>query len=198
MSTLPANDPTAAYIEACLKGDQAGYAALYDLYAPGVYRLCYGLVLNAQDAEDVLQDSFVYAFRNVHRFDAARASFKTWLYTIAVSRCRNTYRRKRMPLVDIAQMFGLEVAAPEYESPEAENARNAAKDAINKAMAELSPLLREAVILRYAQGLTFREISEVMDCPLKTAESRVRLAHDKLRSLLNVQGQGLLNELLSY
>ena len=198
MTTLPANDPTASYIEACLKGDQAGYAGLYELYAPGVYRLCYGLVLNAQDAEDVLQDSFVYAFRNVHRFDAARASFKTWLYTIAVSRCRNTYRRKRMPLVDIAQMFGLEVAAPEHESPEAENARNAAKDAINKAMTELSPLLREAVILRYAQGLTFREISEVMDCPLKTAESRVRLAHDKLRSLLNVQGQGLLNELLSY
>ena len=198
MTTLPTNDPTAAYIEACLQGDQAGYAALYDLYAPGVYRLCYGLVLNAQDAEDVLQDSFVYAFRNVHRFDAARASFKTWLYTIAVSRCRNTYRRKRMPLVDIAQMFGLEVAAPEYESPEAENARNAAKDAINRAMTELSPLLREAVILRYAQGLTFREIAEVMDCPLKTAESRVRLAHDKLRSLLNVQGQGLLNELLSY
>ena len=155
-------------------------------------------MLNAQDAEDVLQDSFVYAFRNVHRFDAARASFKTWLYTIAVSRCRNTYRRKRMPLVDIAQMFGLEVAAPEHESPEAENARNAAREAINTAMTELSPLLREAVILRYAQGLTFREISEVMDCPLKTAESRVRLAHDKLRSLLNVQGQGLLNELLSY
>lgn len=198
MTTLPANDPTTAYIDACLKGDQAGYAGLYDLYAPGVYRLCYGLVLNAQDAEDVLQDSFVYAFKNVHRFDATRASFKTWLYTIAVSRCRNTYRRKRMPLVDIAQMFGLEVAAPEHESPEAENARNAARDAINKAMTELSPLLREAVILRYGQGLTFREISEVMDCPLKTAESRVRLAHDKLRSLLNVQGQGLLNELLSY
>lgn len=198
MTTLPANDPTTAYIDACLKGDQAGYAGLYDLYAPGVYRLCYGLVLNAQDAEDVLQDSFVYAFKNVHRFDATRASFKTWLYTIAVSRCRNTYRRKRMPLVDIAQMFGLEVAAPEHESPEAENARNAARDAINKAMTELSPLLREAVILRYAQGLTFREISEVMDCPLKTAESRVRLAHDKMRSLLNVQGQGLLNELLSY
>jgi RNA polymerase sigma-70 factor (ECF subfamily) len=198
MTTLPANDPTTAYIDACLKGDQAGYAGLYDLYAPGVYRLCYGLVLNAQDAEDVLQDSFVYAFKNVHRFDAARASFKTWLYTIAVSRCRNTYRRKRMPLVDIAQMFGLEVAAPEHESPEAENARNAAKAAINQAMTELSPLLREAVILRYAQGLTFREISEVMDCPLKTAESRVRLAHDKMRSLLNVQGQGLLNELLSY
>lgn len=198
MTNQPAPDLTAAYIAACFSGDQTAYAALYDLYAPGVYRLCYGLVLNAQDAEDVLQDSFVYAFRNIARFDPTRASFKTWLYTIAVSRCRNTYRRKRMPLVDIAQMFGLEVAAPAYESPEAENARAAARAAVNAALADLSPLLREAVVLRYGQGLTFREIAEVMDCPLKTAESRVRLAHEKLRGLLNAQGRGLLDELLSY
>jgi RNA polymerase sigma-70 factor (ECF subfamily) len=145
-----------------------------------------------------MQDSFVYGFKNLSRFDAARAGFKTWLYTIAVSRCRNTYRRKRMPLVDIAQMFGLEIAAPASESPEAENAREAARAAVNTALAGLSPLLREAVVLRYGQGLTFREIAEVMDCPLKTAESRVRLAHEKLRSLLNTQGRGLLAELLSY
>ena len=198
MTASPAPDLTAAIIARCLRSEQTAYAELYDLYAPGVYRLCYGLVLNGQDAEDVLQDSFVYAFKNLARFDGTRASFKTWLYTIAVSRCRNTYRRKRMPLVDIAQMFGLEIAAPEHESPEAETARMAARHAVNAALTDLSPLLREAVVLRYGQGLTFREIAEVMDCPLKTAESRVRLAHDKLRSLLTVQGRGLLDELLAY
>lgn len=198
MNSTALPDLTASAITHCLQGDQTAYAALYDLYAPGAYRLCYGLVLNAQDAEDVLQDSFVYAFKNLARFDSSRASFKTWLYTIAVSRCRNTYRRKHMPLVDIAQMFGLEIAAPEYESPEAETARGAARQTVNAALVNLSPLLREAVILRYGQGLTFREIAEVMDCPLKTAESRVRLAHEKLRSLLNENGRGLLDELLSY
>ncbi|MBK8135990.1 MAG: sigma-70 family RNA polymerase sigma factor [Chloroflexi bacterium] len=198
MNTAPVPEITAVAIARCLQGDQTAYAALYDLYAPGAYRLCYGLVLNAQDAEDVLQDSFVYAFKNLARFDSARASFKTWLYTIAVSRCRNTYRRKRMPLVDIAQMFGLEIAAPEHESPEAESAREAARITVNTALTDLSPLLREAVVLRYGQGLTFREIAEVMDCPLKTAESRVRLAHEKLRGLLNEQGRSLLDELLSY
>ena len=198
MNTAPVPEITAVAITRCLQGDQTAYAALYDLYAPGAYRLCYGLVLNAQDAEDVLQDSFVYAFKNLARFDSARASFKTWLYTIAVSRCRNTYRRKRMPLVDIAQMFGLGIAAPWHESPEAESAREAARITVNTALTDLSPLLREAVVLRYGQGLTFREIAEVMDCPLKTAESRVRLAHEKLRGLLNEQGRSLLDELLSY
>lgn len=198
MTHSPSPEITTAVIARCLRGDQTAYAELYDLYAQGVYRLCYSLVLNTQDAEDVLQDSFVYAFRNLARFDAARAGFKTWLYTIAISRCRNTYRRKRMPQVDIAQMFGLELAAPDHESPEAENARQAARVAVNTALNELSPLLREAIALRYGQGMTFREIAEVMDCPLKTAESRVRLAHDKLRSLLDVRGRGLLDELLRY
>ena len=91
--TLPNN--SGDIIAACLKGEQAAYAALFDLYAPGVHRLCYSLLLNEQDAEDVVQESFVYAFKNLHRFDPERASFKTWLYTIAISRCRNVYRRNR-------------------------------------------------------------------------------------------------------
>ncbi|GIK27788.1 MAG: sigma-70 family RNA polymerase sigma factor [Phototrophicaceae bacterium] len=198
MTPNPPHDPTPGLIADALRGDQAAYAALYERYAAGVYRLCYSLVFNSQDAEDVLQDSFVYAFKNLRRFDDTRASFKTWLYTIAVSRCRNTYRRKRFPLLDIAQMFGLDVAAPDHESPEAEQARQAARSAVNRALTELSPNLREAVVLRYGQGLTFREIAEVMDCPLKTAESRVRLAHDRLRGVLNDQGRALLAELLRY
>lgn len=190
--------PVEALIAHCLAGDQAAYAALYGRFAVGLYRLCYSLVLDQLDAEDVMQESFVYAFRNLHRFDAERASFKTWLYTIAVSRCRNTYRRKIPPLVGLSQLFHAEVAAPEDDTPEAAVTRRAAQDAVERALGQLSPLLREAVVLRYGHGLTYREIAEVMDCPQKTAESRVRLAHDKLRGLLHPVGQSLLEELLSF
>ncbi|MCU0476688.1 MAG: sigma-70 family RNA polymerase sigma factor [Anaerolineae bacterium] len=198
--SIDPQDPTLRLIARCLTGEQPAYAALYDLYASGLYRLCYSLVLNAQDAEDVMQDSFVYAFKNLHRYDRQRASFKTWLYTIAVSRCRNTYRRKQPTLIDISQMFGFDIAAPDDDSsPEAASAHQAARDAIQHALVQLSPPLREAVVLRYGQGLTFREIAEIMDCPLKTAESRVRLAHDRLRALLSeTGGRGLLDELTAY
>lgn len=189
---------TEMLIARCLGGDQTAYAELYELYAGGLFRLCYGLVLHRQDAEDVAQESFVYAFKNLHRFDSARASFKTWLYTIAVSRCRNTYRRKLPRLIGLSQLFQQEAAAPPTETPEAAASRRAAKDAIERALAELTPVLREAVVLRYGHGLTYREIAEVMDIPHKTAESRVRLAHEKLRHLLGHVGQGLLEELLSF
>lgn len=185
-----------AIIKRALQGDQTGYADLYDRYASGLYRLCYSLLMNEQDAEDILQESFLYAFKNLHRFDSAKASLKTWLYTIAVSRCRNTYRRKRFLMVDISQWFGIELRAPAAEAPEAAMIRRDANDSIAKALQDLSPRLREAIVLRYGQGMTYREISEVMDCPQKTAESRVRLGHQRLRQSLQPVGLGLLEELL--
>jgi RNA polymerase sigma-70 factor (ECF subfamily) len=186
-----------ATIACCLAGDQTGYAALYEAFAHGVYRLCYSLVLNRQDAEDVTQETFVYAFKNLSRYDGRRASFKTWLYTIAVSRCRNTYRRKRLPLMDLLHLFHNEVPGPKSEMPESALARRDAKQAVEDALSLLTPSLREAIVLRYGHGLTYREIAEVMRCPPKTAESRVRLAHERLRGMLQAEGQDLLDELLS-
>lgn len=186
-----------AIIERALAGDQIGYADLYDRYAASLYRLCYSLLMNEQDAEDILQESFLYAFKNLHRFDSRKASLKTWLYTIAVSRCRNTYRRKRFLTVDITQWLGLELRAPSSEAPEAAVIRRDANESISRALQELSPRLREAIVLRYGQGMTYREISEVMGCPQKTAESRVRLGHQRLKQSLQPVGMGLLEELLS-
>jgi RNA polymerase sigma-70 factor (ECF subfamily) len=184
-------------IARCLKGDQASYETLYSQLAPAIYRLCYSLLLHKQDAEDVMQETFVYAFRNLHRYDSQRAAFKTWLYTIAISRCRNQYRRKHPLLMDIAAMFHLDVPAPKSETPEAALMHQSAREAIEVALAALSPRLREAVVLRYGQGLTYREIAEIMDCPQKTAESRVRLAHEALRGVLQSVGPGLLDELVN-
>lgn len=188
-----------ALLARCLRGDQQGYQALFDLYAAGLYRLCYNLLLNRDDAEDVAQDAFVYAFKNLHRYDSAKSAFKTWLYTIAISRCRNLYRRTRIPLLDLANLWHQPPAAPQHESPEAIYAHRSARAALEAALSRLNPSLREAIVLRYGHGLTYREIAEVMDCPSKTAESRVRLAHDSLRGLLrSTDGEALLEELLSY
>ncbi len=182
-------------IEQCLRGDQTSYEALYQEYAGGIYRLCYSILLNQQDAEDVAQEAFVYAFKNLERYDRQRAAFKTWLYTIAISRCRNLFRRKRPALMDITQILQLRVPGPKSESPESVLAEHDVHGSIETALASLSPRLREAVVLRYAHGLMYREMAEIMNCPQKTAESRVRLAHEALRGLLQSEGPALLEEL---
>ena len=185
-------------IACALTGEQTAFASLYDLLAPGVYRLCYSLLLNHHDAEDVAQETFVYAFKNLRRYDAKLSAFKTWLFTIAICRCRNVYRRGRPLLIEFSTGLQNALHAPKSETPEAAYARTSAKEALERALANLSPRLREAVVLRYGHGLTYREIAEIMDCPPKTAESRVRLAHEALRGALDPVGQGLLDELLSF
>jgi DNA-directed RNA polymerase specialized sigma24 family protein len=99
-------------VERCQAGDQTAYAALYHGYAAGLYRLAYSILLDVQDAEDVLQEVFIYAFRSLHKYDPARGAFHTWLYTITVSRCRNMRRRKVLPTVDLGHLLsiGLEPA----------------------------------------------------------------------------------------
>jgi RNA polymerase sigma-70 factor (ECF subfamily) len=189
-------EAVSAIIQRCLTGDQGAFAQLYEECAPGIYRLCYGLLMNRQDAEDVMQEAFVYAFKNLRRYDPVRASFKTWLYTIALSRCRNQYRRKHLPWMDLSCLLPLDLPAPKTETPESRLAQRDAKAAVEKALAALTPNLREAVLLRYGHGLTYREMAEVIGCPQKTAESRVRLAHERLRSLLQPVGTHLLEELI--
>jgi RNA polymerase sigma-70 factor (ECF subfamily) len=194
--TTEATDDISAMIAASISGDQSGFTRLYEQFAPGIYRLCYSLLLNRQDAEDVMQEAFVYAFRNLARFDPQRATFKTWLYTITISRCRNAYRRKRLPQINFSTW--LNIAAPRSETPEAMMAQRAAQEMLAEALIALSPPLREALVLRYGHGLTYREIADVMNCPPKTAESRVRLAHERLRTSLSRDAQGILEELLSF
>lgn len=189
---------TPELIAASLGGDQAACTQLFERTAPSVYRLSYSLLLHAQDAEDVVQEVFVYVFRNLHRYDPQRGSFQTWLYTITVSRSRNARRRKLLPMVDLGHLlqFGLEPHAPPEEGPESAALRRDAERALAKALKTLSPRLREAVVLRYGGQLTYREMSAILNCPEKTAESRVRLAHNALRQAMRAQDIAYLEQIL--
>ena len=79
-------------------GDETACAALYAHFSPAIQHLALGLLNDLADAEEVTQDTFVYAFRNLGRYDAAKSAFSTWLFTIAISRSRNKRRRKWLAL----------------------------------------------------------------------------------------------------
>lgn len=172
-------------IARCLDGEEIAYSMLYSRYASNIYRLIFGLLQHKQDAEEVLQDSFEYAFRRLDRFDATRASFKTWLYQIAISRSRNKRRRKWFPTITLDQASGDQLADRARPQPEEHLARDEQQHVVWEALKALSPRLRETAILRYYAGLTFVEIGQVLAIPPKTAQSRMRLAHKQLKLLLN-------------
>lgn len=180
-----AGDDATALIGRCLSGEQSAYVELYDLYSGLIYRLAYSLLGDREDAEEVLQDSFEYAFRRLDHYDARKSAFKTWLYRIAVSRCRNKRRRKWLPSFSLNAYDGHEPKDPAAPQPDERVVLSERQRAVWAAVGELSPKLREVAILRYYGGLQYAEIGAVLDIPPKTAESRMRLAHKALRDRLS-------------
>ena len=171
-------------IACCLDGEQSAFVHVYNEYAEMIYRLCYSLLGHQEDAEEVLQDTFEYAFRKLAKYDARKASFKTWLYQIAVSRCRNKRRRKWLPTLSIGELRDEELPDRRVAAPDEMLVVSEKNALVSAAIESLSPKLREVAVLRYYEGFTYAEIGTVLSIPPKTAESRMRLAHGQLKKLL--------------
>ena len=175
--------------------DERAAEALYNQFREQIYRLAYGLLGNVADAEEAAQDTLSYALMNIRRFDQLRSSFTTWLHTITVSRCRNRYRRKRLSSVSLFTWLeeGHDIADPSA-TPEHLAHRREIHGEVWAAIRALKPSLREVILLRYWSGHTYQEIADIVGCPVPTAQLRVRLAFDQLRTRLAADDLVVLEE----
>lgn len=170
-------------------GDERAAGELYHAYHERVYRLAYALLGDTADAEEVMQDTMVYALTRIRLYDPQRASFTTWLHTITVSRCRDRKRRKHLPKVPLGDRMGSQSdLANSGSGPEAMTIVRESQNEVWQALEQLSPKLREAIVLRYWSGYTYQEMAQILRCPLPTAQSRVRLAYEQLRKALAPAG----------
>jgi RNA polymerase sigma-70 factor (ECF subfamily) len=173
-----------ALIQRWQEGDERAAAALYECYQTRLLRLAYGVLGDLRDAEEAAQDALTYALIHIDRYDPGRSSFSTWVHMIAISRCRDRLRRRR-PLASLLQWLGVAESVPDPAPAPEEQAQQAEmRGEVWDAVQALSPLLREAILLRYWAGHTYREMSEILRCPIPTAQSRVRLAYGRLRKAL--------------
>ena len=166
-------------------GDERAAEAIFDQYCDSVFRLAYTLLGDEADAEEVVQDALTYALTHIERYDPLRARFSTWLHTITVSRCRNKRRRRLLPSISLFAWLkgGGDVPDP-APGPEHQAIRKTTCDEVWEAVETLSPPLREAVVLRHWANYTYQEISDMLGCPMRTAQSRVRLAYKRLGAIL--------------
>lgn len=163
-------------IERTLAGDESAARQLHDTHYPAVLRLAHMLLQNLQDAEDATQDAFVYAFRNLSRYDPERASFATWMKVIVTSRCRDRQRRQRFRWFSLQWLTenGLE---PEDETdehqPDAALELVGVQQLVWDALNQVPRKSRQALILRFFGQLSYREMAQALDCTISTAKSRV-------------------------
>lgn len=183
-------------IERWQAGDECAAEAIYERTWDSTVGLAYALLGDMADAEEVAQDALTYALTHIERYDPERARFSTWLHTITVSRCRNRRRRRLLPSLSLAAWLrqGGEALIPAAPNPEGQAIRAAARDEVWTAIEHLSPSYQEAILLRHWADYTYQEIGQILGCSMRTAQSRVRLAHQRLRHLLTPSDLAVLEE----
>lgn len=170
-------------------GDTLAQGELFRQYYPLSYRLAVSLLNHQEDAEEVAQDALTYALMNLVKFDSTKGAFKSWLYTITVSRCRNKRRRKKLsevPLLGWLVSEKKQTTEP-LNPPEQIAAQQEEKAVVYTAIQDLPEKQREAIILRYYHDLSYSDIGDIVGCSANTAQSRVWLGQKRLYGLLTQQ-----------
>ena len=174
-----------AYFELWLKGDQKGFSALYNKYKNRVFGFLFKMTGERSVAEDLLQETFLAAYRNAFQFDRTR-SFLSWLFGIAHKRTIDYFRHARVETDHRAE--AMEAVGSRIDAPDDELANSTMRRIVNSAVEALDPFQREVFLLRELGGVPFKEIAEMMKCPINTALGRMRLALRNIRKDLEKRG----------
>jgi RNA polymerase sigma-70 factor (ECF subfamily) len=173
-------------------GDQAAYTRLVEENASSIYRLALRLMGNEADAEDVLQETFLSAFKSIDRFEG-RSSVSTWLYRIASNAALMRLRRNEPEQVSVDEPVERDDGDPMPRQffdfcclPEDDLLREEAREQMKQAIDELPPTLRSVFVLRDIEGLSTAETAEALDLSVSAVKSRLMRARLKLRDQLSL------------
>ena len=184
-------DPEKIPLEALKAGERNAFARLVEAYSGNIYRLGLRMLNNPQDAEDILQETFIKAFRHINGFDG-RSKISTWLYRIATNEALMMLRRYQPNFVSIDEP--LETTEGEQEPvqivdwcclPEDELLSAEARAYLDRAVDNLPHGLRVVFLLRDIENLSTRETAEVLDISETAVKTRLSRARLRLREDLS-------------
>src|SRR5499427_7210195 len=169
-------------------GDTDAFRKLVERHSRSLFRLAYRMTGNQQDAEDVVQDSFLKAYKQLGKFDE-RASFGTWLYRIAMNCSLDLVRSKKRRSEHMAppdsEMDDPVLSLPAQDpTPDRMAMSGQVRDRVAAAMNELSASERTAFVLRHFEGMCIEDVSRVLGCQPGAAKHSVFRAVQKLRRAL--------------
>ncbi len=193
-------DADALLVERAKRGEVSAFEMLVVKYQRRIERLVGRMVRDTDLVQDIAQETFIRAYRALPQFRGDSA-FYTWLYRIAVNTAKKALvEKKRDPLVFEGSMVSTEEGEEpsrveneltDGETPETVLAGRQVAATVNAAIDALSEDLRQAIVLREIEGLSYEEIADVMNCPIGTVRSRIFRAREaiavKLRPLLGTR-----------
>ena len=191
-----ARDEAAPLVARCLRGDGPAWVELVRTQQTRVYGLCYRFTGSPQDAEDLTQDVFLKIYSRLGAWDPARGSLAVWITTLTRNHLVDHYRRTRVERAsgslderwDEADATAMELEDARPGPHEGALQRELERE-VQAALAQVSPELREAVILRDLQDMDYREIASVLGIPQGTVKSRISRGRAELARLLARKGK---------
>ena len=178
----------AAIVARARAGDADAYRVLVERHSRALFRLAFRMTGNESDAEDVVQESFLRAYRQLGKFDE-RASFGTWLYRIATNCSLDLVRSRKRRSEQMApadeEMENPILNLPAHDpTPERSMLSTEVRERVAEAMNDLSATERTAFVLRHFEGMCIEDVSRVLECQPGAAKHSVFRAVQKLRRAL--------------
>ncbi|MED3688213.1 RNA polymerase sigma factor SigW [Peribacillus butanolivorans] len=176
-------------INQVLKGDHNAFGEIVELYKDKVFQICFRMLGNRQEAEDLAQEAFVRAFVNIRSFNI-QMKFSTWLYRIATNLCIDRLRKKKPDYYLEAEVSGTEglnmysQIASDMAKPEDEVESLELQETIQVEIMKLPEKYRSVIVLKYIEELSLKEISEILDLPVGTVKTRIHRGREALRKQL--------------
>ena len=170
-------------IERSKKGDSDSFKRLYELYLKRVFHICLKMLGDERLAMETTQDVFVKIYKSLKGFNA-ESNLNTWIYRICMNHCLDVLKMKKrnrlVSLEDIENVPGLEVE----KTPEEIHIKIQRSEIIKSAIEKLKPKIRETVVLRYLDELSYSEIAEIIGCSMGTVSSRLNTGNQILKKEL--------------
>jgi RNA polymerase sigma-70 factor (ECF subfamily) len=175
-------------------GDMGAFEEIYRAFSSTVYTVALGVTRDRSDAEEVTQDVFMKAYRNLKSFRFG-SSLGTWIYRITVNAAINVYRRsarrKEFDVVDgdMAPYANMDIKAQAVDGI----GKNEAAEIVGKILDKLSPEHRSCIVLREIEGLDYKDMANALGIPLNTVRSRLKRAREAMASIAGkgVPGYGV-------
>jgi RNA polymerase sigma-70 factor (ECF subfamily) len=174
-------------VELAVSSDQEAFGEIVKRWERKIFALCFGMLAREDEARDAAQETFIAAYRNLSRF-RGEAKVSSWLHRIAVNQCLTTKRRAKTRSEDFLDEEKNEeerfFVAPERNSPSRTTEANERLTLVRQAVTSLPSDLRQVIVMKEFEEMTFQEISDTLEVPLSTVKSRLYTALKQLRMKL--------------
>ncbi|MBM6616196.1 RNA polymerase sigma factor SigW [Bacillus suaedaesalsae] len=170
-------------------GDQNAFSEIVELYKDKVYILCYRMLGNSHEAEDIAQEAFIRAYINIDSYNIDK-KFSTWLYRIATNLSIDRIRKKKPDFYLDAEVKGTEgltmysQVASDTPLPEEEVESLELQQSVQEEILKLPEKYRAVIVMKYIEELSLKEISDILGLPISTIKTRIHRGREALRKQL--------------